>query len=246
MQKKLLEAFHSKGVNVIVSAFQCCDDPTDQDPTETCTNLAEWVLNNNVDGVDIDYENSAAFNSSGTAENWLIKCTQALRSKLPAGQYIITHAPQAPYFRNDGTYPKGAYLTVDKEVGSLIDWYNVQYYNQGENQYVSYENLFVENSEFPRTGVLQMKPRTTYGVVVGKPVTKGDAGSGWVSASDLGSWLKKASEEKGFCGGAMWWEFSDDKKGEFADAVKTGLEHASQNCKFYKDPVELFFLENSG
>ena len=29
---------------------------------------------------------------SGTAEAWLISFTKQLRSKLPAGDYIITHA----------------------------------------------------------------------------------------------------------------------------------------------------------
>jgi len=28
----------------------------------------------------------------GSAENWLVTFTQALRAQLPQGQYIITHA----------------------------------------------------------------------------------------------------------------------------------------------------------
>jgi len=230
----LLNAFHSKGVNVIASAFQCCDDPTGQDPWQTCSNLADFVLNNNLDGVDIDYETSSAFDSAGTGENWLITCTQALRSKLPACQYIITHAPQAPYFVADGnqSYPYGAYLTVDANVGNLIDWYNVQYYNQGGDEYTTYESLIVSDSDFPGTAAMQINPSTTFPIAVGKPVTSSDAETGWNSASDLSSWFQKAQSELGFCGGAMWWEFGDDTNGEFGNTLKQGLSTVSQNCQF--------------
>ncbi len=59
----------------------------------------------------------------------------------------ITHAPQAPYFKNE-YYPKGGYYTVDKEVGSLIDFYNVQFYNQGDTQYNTYNELFIKATGF--------------------------------------------------------------------------------------------------
>jgi len=58
--------------------------PTSKDPTKTCTDLAYFVKANNFDGVDLDYEDSAAF-ENGTAEAWLISCTKALRAVLPVG-----------------------------------------------------------------------------------------------------------------------------------------------------------------
>ena len=45
------------------------------------------------------------------------------------GDYILTHAPVAPWF-SPGKFPSGAYLTIDRTVGDLIDWYNVQFYNR--------------------------------------------------------------------------------------------------------------------
>jgi len=45
------------------------------------------------------------------------------------GDYILTHAPVAPWF-SPGKYRNGAYLTVHKTVGNLIDWYNIQFYNR--------------------------------------------------------------------------------------------------------------------
>jgi chitinase len=91
----------------------------------------------------------------GTGEAWLITLTKELRRYLPQGEYILTHAPQAPYFTGTTRYPKGGYLTVDKEVGHLIDWYNIQFYNQNDCTYDSYEKLFLKNDNcwFPQTTI---------------------------------------------------------------------------------------------
>jgi chitinase len=67
--------------------------------------------------------------NQGLGEDWLIRCTRAIRVVLPKGEYILTHAPQAPYFKGKPKYPNGGYVTVNDEVGDLIDWYNVQFYN---------------------------------------------------------------------------------------------------------------------
>jgi len=79
---------------LLVSAFGATEFPTSEgkDPVTTCTNLAEFVLANNFDGVDIDWEDNEAM-ELGTGEQWLITCTKTLRKYLPKGKYIITHAP---------------------------------------------------------------------------------------------------------------------------------------------------------
>jgi chitinase len=63
--------------------------------------------------------------TAGTAVAWLSTFTKALRAQLPQGQYILTHAPLAPWF-SPGLWPGNGYLGVHAAVGSLIDWYNVQ------------------------------------------------------------------------------------------------------------------------
>lgn len=73
---------------------------------------------------------TAVNKADGKAEAWLITYTQTLRSHLPAGQYFITHAPVAPWFSKNA-YPAGAYWKVYEEAGDDIDWFNVQFYNQG-------------------------------------------------------------------------------------------------------------------
>ena len=96
---------------------------------------------------------------------------------------IISHAPQAPYFKK-GHYPNGGYLTVDREVGHMIDFYNVQFYNQVDTKYDSYEELFIHATGFfSNTAVNEI---IGYGIpskkiVVGKPATPADASNtGWV------------------------------------------------------------------
>lgn len=66
-----------------------------------------------MDGIDLDWEDNAAM-ENGTGEQWLVRCTKAIRNVLPKGQYILTHAPQAPYFVGKSHYKNGGYLTVDQ------------------------------------------------------------------------------------------------------------------------------------
>ena len=81
----------------MVSACGSTDMPTNSDPANTANRLADFVLQYKLDGADINYEDNAAM-EAGRGEAWLITFTQVLRSRLP--NHIITHAPQAPYFKN--------------------------------------------------------------------------------------------------------------------------------------------------
>jgi len=63
-----------------------------------------------------------------------------LRKLLP--NHTITHSPQAGYFKSE-YFPNKGYLEVDTKVGSSINFYNVQYFNQGTSKYDNYNDLFV-------------------------------------------------------------------------------------------------------
>jgi len=77
-----------------------------------------------------------------------------IRRKLPF--HIVSHAPQGPYF-SPSFAPKGAYLTINNLVDKFIDFYNVQFYNQGNTTYETYEQLFVDSgSLIPNTSVFQI------------------------------------------------------------------------------------------
>jgi chitinase len=65
----------------------------------------------------------------------LIAFTQKLKQIIP--EHILTHSPQAPYFSST-KYKNGGYVNINQQVGNLIDFYNVQFYNQGNTSYDTY------------------------------------------------------------------------------------------------------------
>ena len=90
------------------------------------------------------------------------------------GKFLLTHAPQAPYFVGRPHYKNGGYLTIDQEVGDLIDFYNIQFYNQGSSRYDTYDGLFkVSGGEWPGSSVLEMIKNgiDKRKIIIGKPVT---------------------------------------------------------------------------
>jgi hypothetical protein len=95
---------------------------------------------------------------------------------------------------------------VDKNAGSNINFYNVQFYNQGLNQYKTYSDLF-KNSSSPntKTSVNELIARGIQKnkIVVAKPATSADSLSnqGYVSSIDLGSWAQAALKDIGWGAG---------------------------------------------
>lgn len=90
--------YNDAGMKILVSAFGATEFPTTRgyNPEDVANNLGQFVLKNNLDGVDIDWEDNDAM-EAGKGEDWLITFHKKLRSLLP--NHIITHAPQAPYFK---------------------------------------------------------------------------------------------------------------------------------------------------
>lgn len=54
--------YNDKGIKLLVSVFGATEFPTSagKDPIKTANKLAQFVLKNNLDGVDIDWEDNAA------------------------------------------------------------------------------------------------------------------------------------------------------------------------------------------
>ncbi|GBE86455.1 predicted protein [Sparassis crispa] len=109
----ILSEYSAAGISMIVSCFGSSDVPTTSgaDPTDTANTFAAWVIEYDLDGIDVDYEDFDAFDA-GTAEAWLVTFTQQLRTQLPEGQYILTHAPVAPWF-GPNIWTNGGYLQID-------------------------------------------------------------------------------------------------------------------------------------
>ncbi|KAG9312464.1 hypothetical protein JVU11DRAFT_6848 [Chiua virens] len=125
-RSSFMQEYNAAGISVIVSAFGSTESPTTSgaNAVTTANNMASWVTQNGVNGIDVDYEDMTAFNGGGgSAESWLITFTQQLRQNLPQGQYILTHARGS---FSPSMWSGGGYLAIDKSVGALIDWYNIQ------------------------------------------------------------------------------------------------------------------------
>ena len=63
--------YAAAGINLLVSAFGSTDTPTTSgvDPVATANSMAAWVRRYQLDGIDVDYEDLAAFwKGDGSAE----------------------------------------------------------------------------------------------------------------------------------------------------------------------------------
>ncbi|EIW74227.1 glycoside hydrolase family 18 protein [Coniophora puteana RWD-64-598 SS2] len=213
-RKQIVDSYHAAGISLIVSAFGSTENPTSSsyDPVATADTIAAWVTKYGVDGVDVDYEDFTAFNKGdGSAETWLINFTKELRAKLPQGQYILTHAPVAPWFSPAPKWGGGGYLKVNQEVGDMIDWYNVQFYNQGTSEYADCDGLLTKStSAWPQSSLFEI---VASGVdqdklVIGKPGTATDANNGVIAPATLATCVSQA-HAKGWNAGVMSWQYPD-------------------------------------
>merc|ERR1711964_825411 len=193
-------------------------------PDAYCSGAAQFAVQYSLDGVDFDMElqpgDSAAF-IDGWATQWLIDCTTAARAEL-GPNLLISHAPQAPYFGN-WAGPTRGYVAVDAAVGHMIDFYNIQYYNQGG--YTTYEEVFVSTAGWKsQTAVAEIAANGVplQKLVLGKPLLPQHASNGWVEVSTLSTWLTRAFDELGWEAGVMIWQW--DNTGSDPEATQDTLE----------------------
>ncbi|TFK95290.1 glycoside hydrolase family 18 protein [Pterulicium gracile] len=204
--------YNDAGIKLMISAFGATDHPTTAgaDPVSLANTMAQYVKDYNLDGIDVDWEDFDAM-AAGTGENWLIAFTTQLRSQLPSADgYIITHAPVTPWF-TPTLYPGGGYLKVHQEVGSLIDWYNLQFYNQGTSEYVTCEGLLdASSSSWPETAIFEINANGVSHdkLVIGKPAAFVNANNGHMEPGLLAECVGSA-KERGWNGGAMAWQYPD-------------------------------------
>ena len=227
IQANLSCSYHQQNAKVMVSAFGATSNPTSSniDATAVGKNLAMFVIENQLDGVDLDYEDSAAM-ELGTGVPWLITMTKSLlrtfKVNAPGQKFYISHAPQAPYFMK-GKYPQN-YIDFfnssleNGTVGDHIDFLNIQFYNQGTSDYLTYETLFFNADGWAtETALLQIVQNgiPLEKMVVGKPVSRGDvSNTGFVDQGTLASIFKTARQgawaDCSRIGGVMNWQFASD------------------------------------
>merc|ERR1712146_495704 len=93
----------------------------------------------------------------------------------------------------------------------------------GDTKYDTFETLF-ERAEgyFTATAVGEMIANGIAAdkILVGKPVTSGDAtNTGWMSATDLAAAFSNAESELGWSAGGMTWQYTSDPDGAFVAEI---------------------------
>ena len=99
----------------------------------------------------------------------------------------------------------------------MIQFYNVQFYNQGSTTYDTSEKLFnVSGGWAPGTSVNEIiaKGVPSNKIVVGKPATPEMAyNTGYMSPTALSQAFLAAYKYKGWKTGVMFWQYSADTNG---------------------------------
>ncbi|KAG9316110.1 glycoside hydrolase family 18 protein [Chiua virens] len=207
----ILDEYNAAGIYLVVSLFGSEDTPTTSgdDPITTANSMAAWALEYSLQGVDVDYEDFGAFDSgTGSAEQWLGNFTAQLRTQLPQGQYILTHARKS--FSPD-IWGGGGYLWVNEAVGSMIDWVS-----KGTTEYTTCEGLlYTSSSTWPESSIFQISANgvTLDKLVIGKPATATDANNGFMNTTLLASCAAEA-----YAGG--WGECYPDAASSWITAVR--------------------------
>ncbi|KAI0670259.1 chitinase [Trametes maxima] len=205
-RKTLKRQYNKAGVSLVVSAFGETEHPTSQDPATVANNLSKFVLNTDLDGIDIDYEEfELVIQQPGVGEAWLTTLTQTLRKQLPKGKFILSHAPVGPWFIPNFC-PGGCYLTVDKNVGSLIDYYNIQFYNQSPSPGYDTCDTLISTGDSSILGMMKqgLDPNK---LVIGKPGTQADiTNGGFIEPATLNTCIQTAIAG-GWKAGVMAFQF---------------------------------------
>jgi hypothetical protein len=109
----------------------------------------------------------------------------------------------------------------------MIDFYNIQFYNQGSTKYDSYQELFTQSTGvFSGTSVKEIMNRgiPREKIIVGKPATPGDVmNTGYVDSAQLGQWAAQAKNEFGWWSGFMIWQFKGDLVGQIINNAASNL-----------------------
>ncbi|KAG2108451.1 glycoside hydrolase family 18 protein [Suillus discolor] len=203
-------SYENAGISLIVSAFGSTDVPTTDgyDPTILANSLADYVLEYDLDGVDVDYEDIYAMDAeNGSAENWLTTFTTALRARLPQGQYILTHAHSTRFLtcisccsmvfhtiRQRCLFDGPSECWIVDRLSKLED----RFYNQGTSEYTTCYGLLTASSPMqPNTALFQIAAAgiPLDKLVIGKPATDVDASNGYMDPSSLAQCVGDAARQ---------------------------------------------------
>lgn len=92
----------------------------------------------------------------------------------------------------------------------MIDWYNIQFYNQGVNEYVDCNTLLHQSSSFPAASLFEIAASGVplNKLVIGKPANTADASNGYMTPSQLAVCVAQA-KQSGWSAGLSVWQYPD-------------------------------------
>lgn len=220
IQQKTIDTIHGRGGVVLVSLGGSTDNPFGHNAKTVGQSVANWAKSNHLDGVDFDLENFDVNFRGGSLSDtqtvdWVADATNAVRDIFGSGG-IISHAPQGPYFGPVGATDTwagktGGYTGVYAKAPS-INFFNVQFYNQGTSCYTDYNGLFIKScTTFPQTSVQEIAKAgiPLSKIVVGKYIAQGDASNGWIAPATLHTYFTQAKSAIGWDAGVMAWVWGD-------------------------------------
>jgi len=177
------------------------------DPVKLAQEAAKIAIDNNFDGVDVDWEDFVYWGSHSDDDtfNWLDKFQTELAAQLKGNgnDMIISHAPVAWWF----TKEKAAWVQFNKKHAETIDFYNMQFYN-GKHGYNTCEDNFTSkfgDDKDPSVAHLIEMGVSADKIVMGKQFDQQPQDL-W-SGDDLGKCVKRGADEfKTPIAGVMWWK----------------------------------------
>jgi len=212
-QVAAMNYLRGKGCKLMASCGGATETPYSGNAANYGTTAANFVKNNNLDGIDFDFENIPSGNQPSYV-TWIATATNSARNALGSGK-LISHAPQPPYF--DDSF--GRIYTKIYQAAPSIDFLSIQYYNNGPA--TTYEQIFTSSLNSVNQIAGQGIPLNK--LIVGKPVASGDAGSQWISASAFNQILVKA-KGLGWKAGVMGWQWHDSgSNGAWISTVSAGF-----------------------
>lgn len=162
---------------------------------------------------DLDIEGINQIPDNTPTSTFLGQVSQALKSSVPT--CVISHAPQTPYFTEAWGF---VYLNLYKEYKTYVDWFNIQYYNNGVSD--TYEQIWVSSvdTRFDGVAVRQLMDAgidPSY-IVVGKPVNTSEGEEGFVPLPTLATYFTEAFQSTDpqiqswarSTGGSMIWYYN--------------------------------------
>jgi chitinase len=187
-----------------------------QEVNELVKQLVGCVTSYGFDGVDIDYEDDAGFTGTYDGVGFLTALTSGLAQALPAGQNIITHAPQTPYWDPDGRY-NNAYTQIWQQVGHQITWINNQFYNNRAYDHDAALKVLWYRNIAAITGSERL--------LVGAPVASAATAEGYIGLHDMVQHVIEPLQSTfgAQFGGMMGWQFSHDQAGDWGNGVAAAL-----------------------